>query len=170
MGLDTLAFSGIVHVADEKRDEEGNVIARNCHWLWPEIADMCDAMASRQRHPGESPAAYTYNDSIRGPSCTYRGYLWWRDHLAAMVTRAGAATPAAGAQPFEDLVSFAQWRHGLLGTEASERLRRDFAAYAAAAETYAAAMGENGGTWLAWYHLWSQAFALASNGGALLFH
>lgn len=102
---------------------------------------------------------------------SYRGYNIWRNHLARM---AGYSSDEAvwkqTGGPFWELIHFSDCE-GAIGPQTSAKLAKDFQDWQGRAEAYAVSIRAEESSWfLKKYAEWREAFELASDDGAVLFH
>jgi len=102
---------------------------------------------------------------------SYSGYNIWRDHLARMAgygSDENAWKQTGG--PFWELIHFSDCE-GVIGPQTSAKLAKDFQGWQERAEAYADSIGAEESSWfLEKYTAWREAFELASDDGAVLFH
>ena len=163
MGLDIVAAEEITLVWADTEEGEGpeddDLVLMYPH---PEFEARADGMAGGLYRSKTTPFEFR-----AGP---YSGYGEWRKALAALVD----STPEqvwAGAVPaaFGELINFAD-NEGMIGTQTSAKLAKDFTDWRSRAETFAKALpGEEGAWFLRSYDDWAKAFSIAANDGAVQF-
>lgn len=132
-----------------------------------------------------APGIYRYaeGDSFRAGS--YSGYNEWREQLArlagypareratlyagARMLHAAGAWEAGGG-PFWELIYFAD-NEGAIGAEVSAKLSRDFVGWRDRAQAFAQTLGPVSYVYfMEVYDDFARAFAMASDGGVVVFH
>jgi hypothetical protein len=172
MGLDISAYSKLVEAPDAERDEDGEIVD------YDNIREFYDNPDFPGRIEGIKPkTAYRIGDDGTGfRAGSYGGYNNWRNELAQMAgyelteyqSHHGksegydAGAWAAGSGPFFEHIQFSDC-DGTIGPVVSAKLAKDYADHAAKAE-------QVGGRFWDLYQEWQQAFTLAADNGAVVFH
>jgi hypothetical protein len=128
---------------------------------------------------------YRYASSASFRAGSYSGYNEWREQLAKLAgypqrertdryegTRALHAAGAweADEGPFWELINFAD-NEGAIGAEVSAKLSHDFIEWRDRAQVFAESLGIlTGGYFMENYNDFARAFAMAADGGVVLFH
>jgi len=170
MGLDITAASRIdfrrVYIETEVYPPPSGDPAFPCIHLWP-----------NPHFPTQSeglPAGYfrVNGEVLSFRAGSYSGYNWWRSTLARLVgiTPNDAWSDPKIKVPFLELINFSDCE-GVIGPRTSAKLAGDFAEWEERAAAFAESMSDDESDyWLSSYRDWQQAFQLASDGGAVVFH
>lgn len=182
MGLDISAFKRAKFVRALKPGEESD-----CEWPrmtylhvnsdFPQRADGMENglydVGGDTRFGEEKDRGGAHQLHFRAGS--YIGYSWWREALAKIALD---ATPkqiwddpsAYGGKPFVDLINFSDCE-GIIGPNTCARLDADFKVHGASVRLRAPKiLGEDAEWFLKQFDLWSKAFDLAADTGAVKFH
>lgn len=160
MGLDITAYKGLKKT-DRKVDlnseqwEEKYEDDKKLQWWHPGVIAFTEEYWPGRSGGIEASTVYTYEEKYEFRAGSYSWYGQFRDSLKTLTF----------ASEFEELINFAD-NEGVIGAEASKRLH---AAFVKSREEYEKRYLEDP-YFVQKYSLWTKAFELASDNGAVDFH